>query len=220
MEQLPERRRLKRLAGKMKQFRDKLYVALQTIGTAGMQETLVRSVFPDETPELCVPRVKKVVVVARRLLKKLRADMDRVEEPASNTDVTTIGELIDGASRAVRDHWHSQLRKKLAPYEKLGAVARKLDLPGAQELADVMDRLRKAEAQPPGSEKRAADVRQDLADLQKAVQRLGFDDEAVRKFLIDASVGAARLQVLFEKESIKKFIEDHKLWALFRVSTN
>ncbi len=200
-------------------FNEKLTSALHQFAEAESLEELVRVVFPDESSTGVAPKRKKASTTARRLLKRLNVSIDRIQEPRSNQDVTTIVEQADSSRRGVRDRWQTLMKKKLAPYEKLVEVARDLDLSGAEALSDVMGRLGGSVTQPPSSDRKAETIRNELEELRLAVQRLGFDNEPVRKFLVDAAAGTAGLKVPFEEEAVRQFIEKHNLWTLFRVST-
>ena len=200
-------------------FNEKLTSALQQFAEAEALEELVRVVFPDESSTGVAPKRKKAATTARRLLKKLNVSIDRIQEPRSNEDVTTIVEQADSSRRGVRDRWQTLMKKKRAAYEKLVEVARDLKLSGAEELSDVMERLGGSLAQPPSSDRKAETIRDELEELRLAVQRLGFDDEPVRKFLVDAAAGTAGLKVPLEEKAVRQFLKKHNLWTLFRVST-
>ena len=200
-------------------FTEKLTSALQQFTEAEAQEDLVRVVFPDETSTGVAQKRQKAASTARRLLKKLNVSIDRIQESRSNDDVTTIVEQAGSSRRGVRDRWQAQMKKKLAPYEKLVKVACDLKLSGAEELSYVMERLGGSMAQPPSSARKAEAIKAELEELRRAVQRLGFDDEVVRKFLVDAAAGIAGLKVPLEEESVRQFLDRHNLWTLFRVST-
>jgi hypothetical protein len=219
LESLPERRRLKTLVGTMVGFNEKLTTALQQFAEAEVQEGFVTVVFSDDTSIGVASKRKKAATTARRLLKKLNASIDRVQESRSNVDVTTIVDLAESSRRGVRDRWQTLMKKKLTPYEKLIQVARNLKLPGAEALSDVMRRLGECVGQPPSNARRAQSIRDELEELRLAVQRLGFDDEAVRKFLVDAAAGTAGLKVPLDEEAVRQFLDKHSLWSLFKVST-
>ena len=219
LERLPERRRLKMLVGKMTGFNDKLTLALGQFAEAETQEELVRIVFSEESTSGVAPKRKKAASTARRLFKKLSADIDKVQEPRSYDDVTAIIEQADSSRQAVRDRCQSLMTKKLAPYMKVVAVASDLKLSGAEELSDVMRKLKENAAQPPSRVSEAKTIGDRLDELRRAVQHLGIDDEVVRKFLIDAAAGNAGLKVPIEQESLRVFLDKHNLWTLFRVCT-
>jgi hypothetical protein len=200
-------------------FNEKLTSALQQFAEAEEQEELVRVVFPDEISTGLAPKRKKAATTARRLSKKLNANIDRVQQSQSNDDVTTIVEQADSSRRGVRDRWQSRMKKKLAPYEKLVQVAIDLKLSGAEALSDVMQRLGGSVGQPPSSSRKAESIRDELEELRLTVQSLGFDDEVVGKFLVDAAAGTAGLKVPLEEEAVRRFLEKQNLWSLFLVST-
>ena len=133
--------------------------------------------------------------------------------------MTAIVEQADSSRRGVRERWQALMKKKLTPYEKLVEVSCSLQLSGSRELAEVMERLGGAVSQPPAAYRRAETIRDELEELRLSVQQLGFDDEPVRKFLVDAAAGTAGLKVPLDETSVREFLDKHKLWTLFRVTT-
>jgi hypothetical protein len=222
LKELPTTEKRKRLLGVMGQYHLKLTEAEEQLNSAGVQEESVNSVFGDGSVAVVTSERKKAARIAKKLAAKLREDIEAVNNPRAkvNESVTILGEIGTASVRDVRNGWHRLIDQKLKPYEKLVDVARKLHLEGAEDLAAVMQQLRSVREQIPSNAQRAANVAKSLRDLPAAVQKLGFEDATVQKFVEDAADGRAKLKVFSENAAIGAFIQRHKLWDLFRVSTN
>jgi hypothetical protein len=203
---------------RLKEFRQKLADAAQTLRDAAAQEAQARAVFPPEEDwNTVAPREKTARRVAKRLADGLRQDVDKVADRKTNDDVTAVAEAASAARTGVREQWRKAVEAARKPYEKLAGVAQKLSLPGADELAGALARLKGHGDRPAASAEKGAAVRGDLEALRKAMGSLGLEDEAVQRFLVDASEGNAQLKPLSEGRAVFDFLARHNLWNLFRV---
>jgi hypothetical protein len=201
---------------RLKEFRQRLADAAQSLQDATTSEAHARSVFTDQEWEDVEPKGKMIRRIAKRLNARLQ-DVDQVAERKANDDVADIVKAATASRDGVRDQWRKAVESARKPYEKLSAVAQKLNLPGANELAGALNRLKSHGDKPPASAGKATEVCGDLDSLRKAIGNLGLEDVAVQRFLVDASEGNAQLKPLSENDSVFKFLAHHNLWNLFRV---
>lgn len=218
---LPEKHRLKTIVGKLTEFRDLLADSARAFDAALAQEASVRRVFGEEATAAASDERRRAGKVAKRMAVKVGSRIEAVNESRSrvNEDVIAIKEAAAKAGRDMKLAWQRLLDQRLKPYERLAEVAERLNLKGASELSQIMNGLRGARAGVPGTARQADDVADLLRRLPDTIRRLGLEDEAVRKFLVDSSEGTARLKSFHDNQAIADFVSQHDLWDLFRVST-
>jgi hypothetical protein len=221
LEQLPETQKRKRLLGAMQQYQLKLTETEKQLATAQVDEQYANSIFGVDSVAVVEGERKKAARIAIKLGKKLREDIEAVNNPRAriNDTVTSLGEIGTGLAREVKNAWNRLIDQKLKPYEKLVDVARKLKMEGADQLAVIMQQLRSARDHVPTSRERAEHIARSLRNLPAAVQKLGFEDPVVQKFVEDAVDGKAKLKAFADHPAIAEFIQKYKLWDLFRVTT-
>jgi len=221
LELLPEKHRLKTLVGKLTEYGIQVAGAVRVLEGAVSEEANVQLVFGDDASTAACEEKKRAGRVSKRMATKIRTRIEAVSEAKArvNDDVTAINEGAAKAARDVKQAWQRMLDQKLRPYERLAEVATQLNLPGAADLSQTMSSLRAARSAVPSNAKRAGEVSALLLSLPTAVQNLGLEDEAVQRFLIDATQGAAKLKAFHETKAIAEFIAQNDLWELFRVNT-
>jgi hypothetical protein len=221
LELLPEKNRLKNLVGKLTEYGDQIADAQRMLEGAVSDEMTVRTVFGDDASTVAAEEKKRAGRVSKRMAAKIRERIEAVSEARArvNDDVTAINDGAAKAARDVKQAWQRLVDQKLRPYEGLAEVATQLKLRGAENLSQTMSSLRTARGNVPANAQRAASVSALLDSLPVAVQTLGLKDEAVRRFVIDATRGTAKLKTFHDTAAIAEFIaKNDKLWELFRVT--
>jgi hypothetical protein len=221
LELLPEKHRLKTLVGKLTEYSTQVAAAARVLEDAVSDEGNVRLVFGDDASTVAGEEKKRAGRVSKRMATKLRGRIEAVSDAKArvNDDVTAINDGAAKAARDVKQAWQRLLDQRLRPYERLAEVATQLKLAGAGDLSQTMSSLRAARGAVPGNAQRAAGVSALLLGLPVAVQNLGLKDEAVQRFLIDATQGTAKLKAFHDTKGVADFISKNDLWELFRVNT-
>lgn len=216
LEKLPARRRVAQQGDLFSRFCEKAATAKESAQGAAKAASNAKAAFDEFDDKETMARTKQAGRRAQRLYKKLKDNPETVSEPSVEESMATLGSQSASALAECKRAWGTLLSTKLSSRSALAeVVAQVLPKHGSQMRQTISD-LQAAAVRPPVEEAQAQRVRKLVDQFDVLMNKSGLTDE-VGAFLKDVASPAGAGVKALEKQKVRDFLDEHRLWTIFRV---
>jgi hypothetical protein len=216
LESLPARRRVAQQGELFSRFCERAKAAKQNAQEAAKAAANAKLAFNEFDDKETIARAKQAGRRAQRLYKKLKENPETVSDASVEESIAALSSQALSALAECRRAWGSLLSSKLSGRSTLADVVAKVLPRHGAELRQTVSDLQTAAARPPVEKAQAERVRKSVDHFDTLLNKVGLTDE-VGTFLKDvAGPNGARIKSL-ENQTVRDFLDEHKLWPIFRV---
>jgi hypothetical protein len=218
LEMLPTRKRIGDQGARFSAFHERAQKARKSATEAVDAAQFAKQALAEFDDKEVLVRARQAGRTARRLHKKLSDNTDAVSEATMDTGFAGLGSQSTSALDQCKAVWTRLIESKLSGRKVLAdVVARIPQLKSkGEQMRETVKELEGAASQLPSKEKHAQRVSHLIAEFDALMKTVGLNDE-VGEFLREVAGPNGTSINAIEKPKVRAFLDEHKLWSVFRV---